>query len=1096
MIETFFRWPVEALALGLALAAGVVLLGFALLGWRAPLLFKLGIRNIGRRPLRAALIVAGLTLSTMVIGSAFGTGDAMTHTFHTLVTGSLGTVDEVVVLNPSWRGVRGRVRAVTQPGLAQGIGGLAGARLEYFDQALGERMVTATRGSSTIAGVAPAIVEQVTVVHGATQQVQSALSLLAVAAPLPAESQRAFGVLETTDGDSIALEALDADEIVVNAAAAEALQAVAGQSLAMLRDETTWNVRIRAVAKNGGLAGSQPLVLVPLAQYQRFTQREGLINQVLVVNYGGTASVARSADAARELRTLLVDRAVAQALHDLLARPDVQRGLRDAESLLQGREQERIAALRVEAARPELTDQFMSLIAEPRTRQHLLLLAWRLPRSVEGPSPYRLLQDVTTLSVLEVKQEALDQAREYGAVVTTVFLVLGLFSIVASILLIFLIFALLAADRSAELATLRALGMRRWQIVGMFLFEGLFYNLGGALLGGLASVIGGYAIVVMLAQALVPFGVRLTPNVAPTSLVIACTTGGLLTFGAMLFAAWRVSRVAIVAGTRGEAVDASQGWLWGLSVLLLTAAGLLWWRSRPAPAILTPRHPLVAPGTISLLLLGGFCGSRPLLGLPLRRSGHMAARVLAALTGLMISGLWLRLLLRMPVTRDVQQSALVATVAGVVLVVATVWTTTQGIGPLLKAFDWSLSRLARMRAVVRPAVGYLGQQRWRTGLTVTMFGMVVCIMVVALTLIEVVISAYAADEPPVAGYDLRGDGTLGDITTALTTAPAVSRETFAAIGSVAQQQATMIQFGVTRARWQDAPLAVVDDGFLAGIRAQMERKAGDYASDTAVWQALRERPGTAVVTGRLPTGIVAPSTAKDAPFQPFTIWLRLTEDATPMKLTVVGIVDARSQLDAGVYISQATLQALGMAAPAPSTYFFAVDPQVRLRDAVEGLRLSFGAQGFSIAVLDETFKIIQTIRLLLVRLVQGFMGLGLLAGIAALGLLGVQSVLERRQQLGALRALGFTRAQTRATFVFESSVVAALGIAVGVVLGLILARSLVAVLASGYPELRFAIPWPEIALTATIAWTGAHGAIFLAAWQAGRIAPADALRVG
>ena len=373
-MEYFFRWPVEAIALGLALMVGIVLLGFALLGWRASLLFKLGIRNIGRRPLRAALIVCGLTLSTTVIGSAFSTGDAMTHTFHTLVTDSLGSVDEVVVLNPSGPNMRGRVRALTQPGLAQGIGGLAGARPEFFDQALGERVIKAMREGSAIAGVAPAIVESVTVVHDVSQQVQSALSLLAVAAPLPAESQRAFGLLETTDGQSIGLQTLGPDEIVVNVAAAEALQAVAGQSLVILRRDITWNVRIRAVTKNGGLAGSQPLILVPLAQYQSATQREGMINQLLVVNHGGTASVTRSADAARELRTLLVERVVAQSLHDLLARSDVQRGLHEAEELLQGREQERIAALRVEAARPELTDQFISLVAEPRVRQQLLLL--------------------------------------------------------------------------------------------------------------------------------------------------------------------------------------------------------------------------------------------------------------------------------------------------------------------------------------------------------------------------------------------------------------------------------------------------------------------------------------------------------------------------------------------------------------------------------------------------------------------------------------------------------------------------------------------------------------------------------------------------
>jgi hypothetical protein len=42
-------------------------------------------------------------------------------------------------------------------------------------------------------------------------------------------------------------------------------------------------------------------------------------------------------------------------------------------------------------------------------------------------------------------------------------------------------------------------------------------------------------------------------------------------------------------------------------------------------------------------------------------------------------------------------------------------------------------------------------------------------------------------------------------------------------------------------------------------------------------------------------------------------------------------------------------------------------------------------------------RISNAVRLLLTRLVQSFMGRGLIAGIAALGILGVQAVLERQQ---------------------------------------------------------------------------------------------------
>ncbi len=141
-------------------------------------------------------------------------------------------------------------------------------------------------------------------------------------------------------------------------------------------------------------------------------------------------------------------------------------------------------------------------------------------------------------------------------------------------------------------------------------------------------------------------------------------------------------------------------------------------------------------------------------------------------------------------------------------------------------------------------------------------------------------------------------------------------------------------------------------------------------------------------------------------------------------------------------------------------------------------------------------RIIATVRLLLTRLVQGFMGLGLLAGVAALALLGGQAVIERRQQLGTLRALGYTRWHIRAMLAIESAVIAALGISLGVVLGVFLARSVVNLLSTTYVELRYAVPWFDIGLIIAVAWLGSTLAMLVGAWYAGRVSPADALRSG
>ena len=66
---------------------------------------------------------------------------------------------------------------------------------------------------------------------------------------------------------------------------------------------------------------------------------------------------------------------------------------------------------------------------------------------------------------------------------------------------------------------------------------------------------------------------------------------------------------------------------------------------------------------------------------------------------------------------------------------------------------------------------------------------------------------------------------------------------------------------------------------------------------------------------------------------------------------------------------------------------------------------------------------------------MGFMGLGLIVGVAALGVITARAVVERRQQIGVLRAIGFRRRMVQISFLLESSFIALTSIVVGTVLG-------------------------------------------------------------
>jgi putative ABC transport system permease protein len=82
-----------------------------------------------------------------------------------------------------------------------------------------------------------------------------------------------------------------------------------------------------------------------------------------------------------------------------------------------------------------------------------------------------------TLQVQEVKRIYVFGAELLGSLFTTMFIGFGSFSIAAALLLIFLIFVMLAAERKQEMGMARAVGTRRRHLVQMFVFEGTAYDL-------------------------------------------------------------------------------------------------------------------------------------------------------------------------------------------------------------------------------------------------------------------------------------------------------------------------------------------------------------------------------------------------------------------------------------------------------------------------------------------------------------------------------------------------------------------------------------------------------------------------------------------
>ena len=227
--------------------------------------------------------------------------------------------------------------------------------------------------------------------------------------------------------------------------------------------------------------------------------------------------------------------------------------------------------------------------------------------------------------------------------------------------------------------------------------------------------------------------------------------------------------------------------------------------------------------------------------------------------------------------------------------------------------------------------------------------------------------------------------------------------------------------------------------------------------------------------------------ARGIDFQPTTLWLRDTRGDTrqSVRVQVVGIADPRGPMGSVVVVNAATLA--GWPAPANGGYYLSVPDGANARDLAAGLNLS--ATDLQANTLGDELRLVEGVRGLLNLILQGFMGVGLIAGLAALGTLSTRAVVERRRQIGVLRALGFSARAVGGGLLVESAVVALLGACLGVGVGLFVAANTVAFLGRLNPELRFSVPWDQIALVVLISLAAALLMTVLPARAAGRLTP-------
>ena len=1087
-----FGVPIDTMTTILVVVTAVIVGGTLLLALFNGIFFKIGARNIPRRRAQMLLIVFALMLSTTLLTGVLATGDVVTAAGQSVAVYNLGSVDETITRGNN----------------------------QIFDDFVYHRAQTVMKSDPNIAAVGAALVENGLLLADETsRQVRSNVTALAI---IP-NSEKGFGGMQDTvtrKTDTIAALALN--QVYLNQTTATLLNAHAGDMLYVYSSRwpgQRFQLFVRAVVADGGLAGSVPYIL---SQNKTFLQIEGRCNNP------------RECDGISEV-------------YISFRNANDPNGVDTSEQV-----------------QDELRDDFYS---------------------------HNFYGMASGLSVNEVKEQGVKIANLENDIFSRIFDLFALFALAVGLLLIFLIFVLLAAERRAEMGMARAIGVQRRHLILMYLFEGAVYDLISSFIGLLIGIGVGIGLSLFLAPIMARFNFPLKVVLQPRSLVIAFCLGVIFTFCSVGVSAWLVSRMTVVDALRNLPESERPR----LTLLELIRQGFAILRRvvdtgrlRRALFEQLPDTLISLVGTLSRLgllpLLAGYIllrvGLEQALIVPfslgltllvigaglLLKSGadwllsrmgkerwkRATQRIFAAVAGLSIVAYWalpFDALARLGLPRF-QGGIEVFFVSGAMMVIGAVWALVANAEVLLNPIIALFARMPGTQFMTRLASAYPLHHRFRTGLSIIMFSLVIFAMTVMAVITNAMLNNYTDINFQTGGYDIRAVAyfkAVPDMRAALLS-HGINPNDFTAIGMQTTTLVGVIQPGAQDPAWHIYPAEVVNGGFLQGYGLHLTARAQGFSSDSAIWQALQTHPNYALIDQTaLPyrpgsqqvfdpnspsagnAGV--PNTPPNIPplysfttdgiyqgdttFVPTPVWvfgfnirpaadsqaaqtISLQTDRPATKLTIIGVVDNSDSQHFGLYISQSAFQVqVDPMQPQEQTYYFKVAPGQDKRALALAIGSAFLDNGMETTVLEDAIWSIRGPRILLSNVLLGVVGLTLLLGIAALAITGTRAVIERRQQIGMLRALGCRRRLIQGAFLSESFFVGCVGSLLGVALGLVLAQNIFAVdfFEQFHTGLVFSVPWSELGLIVGLAMLASLLAAMLPAWQAGRVTPSEALRM-
>ena len=1070
--------PTTLALLLVGLTAGILLVVLSL-GTSNPILWRLGLRNVLRRPGQTVIMLAGLMLAAVFITASFGLQDSFSQSMVSDRLMKMGNVDEAVSGTFTQAQVNealAHLQSMPQVQTATGI----------FYMPRGARIFSERTGLSTndqyLYGISPAF-------------------------------DQVYGPLTDNQGHRLHFADLGPNDVFVSSTVARDENVQVGDHLQVAlfgQGSATIVVTVRAVLStdlavtDGELEfdGSYPEIIMPLATVLPPLAQNHLaqpVPNVLCVKNIGQGGLDDSGPDGKRGQPVLDY--LAQFFH---AAPD---------------------------ARGFFPTYFDATILHPLK-----------PDIAENQGHFSPLDNKSDFI-------ASPAARQFSLLLPTFTALL----VGAGMLLLMLLCLLLAAERRGELGMSRAIGLQRQHLVEMLLIEGSSYAVLASSLGlllGIGVVALELAVLSQVpAAGVLSSHIALHLWVSWPGLLSSWCLSVLTTLVVVFITAVWISRTNIVAAIRN--LDDPLPARTDLGTLLRSlwasprdAAG------QPLPETGARRLGRRGSALVRLLWEGFLRGPLCLLiGVLLFRlagaqleSGwqQLSIILLIAGTGLLVN--WLLPLLKIPpqlarrlsvsligvgwlvysiwVGKDLllllfvsdvsalgthllnSPSAFAVLLSLLVPILGTVMLVMSNADLLIRLLTLLLRRVRALAPVSRTGLTYPTTFRFRSGVTVALLGLITFLIILVVTnnLSSIQQSGL---QTTTGNFQLEIDGTdLDAVDPAHTTnlnapllaTPQTLRQEIALAARVRfaydphNAQPLRLSLPGNRAypftRFPGA--LVVDTTFLSNTAMPLFARAQGYGSDRQVWDAVRDQSGYAVLQYVGDVGLPA-----NQGFAPFSV--KIPENGDPhapyRQVTVIGLMPLNAYWGTLLF-SEKTEATLGATPYDRFTfYYFRLQPGVSLAQGASALNnaLQLSARGIALNSLVQDTLDAYTASLTL--FLAAYLAMGLLFGAFSIGVITSRAVVERRQQIGMLRALGFSRALVLRSFLLESSFVITLSLLAGSLLAWWLAYQITRQVSQQFP-----FPFGPVVLLLLGSYLVALLSTILPVHRASRVPPAEALR--